>query len=93
MFEFVNQESCLKFSSVNGAISGMTAYGKELMTGAERAFRIRLLAGNGDAVMLDDRDFSDFSFDGLIASKTDKESPVLQGLDLSALSEDSWEAF
>ena len=37
--------------------------------------------------------FSDFSFDGLIASKTDKESPVLQGLDLSALSEDSWEAF
>lgn len=64
MFEFVNQESCLKFSSVNGAISGMTAYGKELMTGAERAFRIRLLAGNGDTVMLDDRDFSDFSFDG-----------------------------
>ena len=37
--------------------------------------------------------FSDFSFDGLIASKTDKESSVLQGLDLSALDEASWEAF
>ena len=64
MFEFVNQASCLKFSSANGFIAGMTAFGKELMTGVKRAFRIRLLADNGDAVMLDDLDFSDFSFDG-----------------------------
>ena len=64
MFEFVNRGTVLTVSSENGAVLSVTAGGKAATAEADRAFRLRLLDGAGDAVTLDDRDFRDFSSDG-----------------------------
>ena len=64
MFEFANRGTVLTVSSENGAVLSVTAGGKAVTAEADRAFRLRLLDGSGDAVTLDDRDFRDFSSDG-----------------------------
>lgn len=63
MPELKYQNTTLNFSAENGAICSFAVNGKNLTGHAERAFRIRLLSEDGEAVMLDDRDFRDFSFD------------------------------
>ena len=79
MFELVNRVTCLKFSSENGAIHSVMSNGKVVVSAAERAFRLRLLAESGDAVMLDDRDFGKFSFDdnGLLNWRECRKFPGL----------------
>lgn len=63
MIEFVNQETRLEISPANGVISSVTVNGKSSAS-SEHAFRVRLMTDYGDTVMLDERDFQDFSFDG-----------------------------
>ena len=64
MFELINQGTSLKISAENGAISSVTVNGKSLTAASEHAFRFRLMTEYGDTVMLDERDFQEFSFDG-----------------------------
>ncbi|MBO5724235.1 MAG: hypothetical protein J6S58_05340, partial [Lentisphaeria bacterium] len=64
MFEFINGTTCLKISPENGAIHSVTMNGKMVSSTSDRAFRIRLLAENGDYEMISDSDFQDFSLEG-----------------------------
>lgn len=64
MFVLENEETHLILSENNGAICDLMQNGKSLITTSDRAFHLRLLDDNGDTVLVDDRDFSEFSFDG-----------------------------